>query len=162
MIIKAVTCLTLLTACAMPASAQVKTAAPRISVSAPNAQALVLAIARQHPEARLIGLHVDAPNGKGNAIIACTDPGRVGKLSSTVDLAIIGQPGMSVAIDQKKQVYEAMLPISDASGHAIGMVVEQMPISSTADESSALHTALTIRADLQKGIKSQAWLFQAG
>jgi hypothetical protein len=141
------------------APAAAKPAKPLIAVSAPNAQALVKALGTRHTDIALLGLHATIPGSQDNVIIACTDAPRIGKPSSPGDMALIGKTKIVVARLDAKNVYEVALPVSDAQGRSVGMMVDQMPIAQISGEVDALNRALALRAELQKGIQSEAWLF---
>lgn len=140
-------------------AAAAKVVKPLISVSAPNAQALVKALGARHGDVALLGLHATIPGSQDNVIIACTDAPRIGKPSSPGDMALIGKTKIVVARLDAKNVYEVALPVSDAQGRSVGMMVDQMPIAKISGEVDALNRALALRDELQKGIESEAWLF---
>jgi hypothetical protein len=51
-----------------------------VKVKAPFAERLVRSISASHPEMEFIGLHVTLPGQEDNAIIACTDSSKLGKV----------------------------------------------------------------------------------
>ncbi|UAK23936.1 hypothetical protein [Sphingomonas nostoxanthinifaciens] len=141
------------------APAATKPAPQLIAVSAPNAQALIARVAAAHSDVFLLGLHANVPGTTSNAIIACSDAPRIGKPSSAGDLALIGKTKIVVAKLPAKNVYEVAMPISDAQGRSFGMIVDQMKIAAIKDEVDALQRALALRAEVERGIQSEAWLF---
>lgn len=130
-------------------------------VSAPVAQGLIDALLRKHPEVQTIGLHVTPPGLPDNVNIAGSKPGKVGKRSAEIDVAVIatGKPSMRRAA---KGAYDMGLPISDSAGRALGMVVIILPLGEAADEASALRKAGAVRDELAGAIPSREALFVGG
>jgi hypothetical protein len=133
-----------------------------IRVDAPTAQRLIVAEKNSHPEIAKLGLHAVPPSATDNAIIACDIPSKIGKKSSPNDMENLaaGKP-LSKRIE-KEQIYDLMLPITDAHGGDLngGFVVMEVPFSKAENEQQALKIGLAIRDELQSKITSKAALYQ--
>ena len=56
--------------------------------------------------------------------------------------------------------YNLKLPLQDASGRRIGILVMEMPFTSAANEAEAINKAEDLRAELAHKIPNQDRLFQ--
>ncbi|HEY3839481.1 MAG TPA: hypothetical protein VGL72_23075 [Bryobacteraceae bacterium] len=130
-----------------------------VPVSAPHAQELIVATRSAHPELQKLGLHAIPPGQQEYAIIANAIPGKIGKLSSPGDLAVVhsGQP--TVKKEEKGRFYDLCLPIADRAGHPIGITVMEIPFASATDAADALSKATVVRDELQRNIPSREALF---
>jgi len=128
-------------------------------VRAPHAQALIYELMTRHQEMQTIGLHVTPPGWTDNLNIACSKPGKVGKLSADVDIAVIesGKPSMRRT---EKGAYDMGLPLADAAGRALGMVVIVIRETFTKDPDAALKQAFAIRNELHDRIPGLASLLK--
>jgi hypothetical protein len=57
--------------------------------------------------------------------------------------------------------FNAKLPLEDASGRVIGILVMEMPFSSVANENEAIHKAEGIRQELARQIPDYQSLFHS-
>lgn len=125
------------------------------TVRVPAAQAIIDSLLRQHPEIQTIGLHTKPPGLADNLNIACSKPGKVGKLSAAIDIHVIetGQPSLRRA---KLGAYDIGVPIGDAAGRPFGMIVVVLPERYAVDEKEALRKVFAIRDELSRQISSKA------
>ena len=126
---------------------------------APAAQDLVVAVKNAHPELQKLGLHAIPPAERDYAIIANAIPSKIGKKSSESDLSVLYSGTPSVKPNEAGKFFDLCLPISDAIGRPIGVTVMEIPLAYAADSGSALAKATAIREEMQRKIKSHAWLF---
>jgi DNA-binding beta-propeller fold protein YncE len=131
-----------------------------LDVSAPQAQQLVNEAMAANPALQKIGLHVAKPGSQDNVIIASNIPSKIGKKSSDADMSVIrsGKPTMA-KVNGTSPFYDLALPLHDAGGNSIGMIVMELRRSSAKSESDALQLAQRITDVLQKRIRSQQALF---
>jgi DNA-binding beta-propeller fold protein YncE len=130
-------------------------------VDAPRALQLELATLSAHPDLRKMGLHAIPPGAKDSVIIANANTSRIGYKSSQGDLDAV-KDGKTYCVKREDgSFFNAKLPLEDASGHVIGILVMEMPFSSVADENEAIHKAEGIRHELAQQIPSYQALFQA-
>lgn len=132
------------------------------TVHAPNAQRLVLAVMAAHPEAKLVGLHMVPPDGSQDVIIACNDEARIGKPSSAGDVAVRASRKTLTRFKEADGVYDIQMPLLDARGGLIGMMVELVTAKSVPGQQEATVAAEKLRAELQAKIPDSAWLFRDG
>ena len=132
-----------------------------LDVSAPVAQRIVTAVMASHPEVQKLGIHV-APSGKDNIIIACNIPAKVGKKSSDADMAVAksGKPNVQL-VNDPQPFYDLALPLHDAHGHAIGVIVMELRAAAAKDAADALRQAERIRDHIQASVPNEASLFAA-
>ncbi len=115
----------------------------------------------KHPEMQTIGLHVTPPGLTESLNIACSKPGKVGKVSADIDTGVIasGKPSMRRT---PKGAFDMGLPISDAAGHPLGMVVIVIRETFTGDPDAAIKQARLIRDELQHQLPALPDLFAGG
>lgn len=130
-----------------------------VPVNAPYAQSLVVAAKNAHPELQKLGLHAIPPGQDHYAIIANAIPSKIGKESSGADLTVISSRKPFAKAHEKGKFYDLRLPISDASGNFIGIVVMEIPFGAATDLNDALAKATAVRDELQKKIPSYDRLF---
>jgi hypothetical protein len=130
-----------------------------VPVNAPYAQELVIATKGAHPELQKLGLHAIPPGQQEYAIIANAIPSKIGKKSSASDLVVLrsGQP--TVKNNDHGKFFDLCLPISDASGHGLGITVMEIPYGSARDSADALAKASAVRDEMQGKISSHHQLF---
>jgi hypothetical protein len=128
--------------------------------SAPLAQKLLDESMGAHPELQKMGLHVVSPAGNASAIIASNYPNKIGKKSSEGDLSVVhsGKPTVK-KVSEPTPFYDLALPLHDATGNAIGMIVMELRGPAAKNESDALQQAESITAAIQKQIPSKGALF---
>ncbi len=131
-------------------------------VRVPKAQALIDSILREHPEIQTIGLHVTPPGKSSgqsdNVNIACSKLGKVGKRSAPIDMEVMatGKPSLRMA---SKGAFDIGVPIGDAAGRKLGMIVVVIPASRARDAADAMRQVLAIRDVLQSRITGLDALF---
>ncbi len=115
----------------------------------------------KHPEMQTIGLHVTPPGLTESLNIACSKPGKVGKVSAAIDTGVIatGKPSSRLT---PKGAFDMGVPISDAMGHPLGMVVIVIRETFTSDPQVALKQAFLIRDELQSQLRAMPGLFTGG
>ncbi len=131
-----------------------------IPVHAPRALELDMATLSAHPDLRKMGLHAVPPGGKYSVIVANGNTSRIGVPSSAGDLDAIKDGKTYCAKRDDGAFFNMKLPLHDASGHAIGILVMEIPFTSAADEATAVRVAEGIRQELAQQIPNPDWLFQ--
>ena len=129
-------------------------------VHAPWALQLELATLSAHPDLRKMGLHATPPHGKDSVIIANANTDRIGIKSSEGDIDAVKEGKTYCARKDDGSFYNLKLPLKDASGNRIGILVMEMPFTSAADETVAIHQAEDLRAELARQIPDYNRLFQ--
>ena len=131
-----------------------------LNISAPLAQKLVEAAMAAHPEVQKMGLHVNAPHSQDNVIIANNIPSKIGKKSSDGDMSVVrsGKPTVS-KVAGAAPFYDLGLPLHDAAGKTIGMIVMEIRGPAAKDEADALRQAESMTSAIQAKIPSEGALF---
>jgi DNA-binding beta-propeller fold protein YncE len=131
-----------------------------LDVSAPQAQRLVNEAMAANPALQKIGVHVTKPGSQDNVIIASNIQSKIGKRSSDADRSVMlsGKPTVARA-NGTNPFYDLALPLHDAGGNSIGMIVMELRASAAKDESDALQQAQRITDGLEKRIRNQQALF---
>jgi hypothetical protein len=127
-------------------------------VRAPKAQALIDSILKEHPEIQTIGLHVTPPGQPDNVNIACSKPGKVGKRSAPIDMDVMATGKASLRM-ASKGAFDIGVPIGDAAGRKLGMIVVVIPANRAADAADAMRQVVAIRDVLQSRIAGLDALF---
>ena len=130
------------------------------AVRAPWALELELVTLSAHPDLRKMGLHAVPPGGKESVIIANANTLRIGIPSSEGDLDAVKDGKTYCAKKDDGSFYNLKLPLQDASGRRIGILVMEMPFTSAANETEAIKKAEDLRAELAQKIPNQDRLFQ--
>jgi hypothetical protein len=129
-------------------------------VNAPRALQLEMATLSSHPYLRKMGLHAVPPGGKDSVIIANANTSRIGIPSSAGDLdAVKGGKTYCVRKDDGS-FFNLKLPLQDASGRVIGILVMEIPYTSAVDDSEAIRKAEEIRRELAQQIPDYQALFR--
>jgi sensor histidine kinase regulating citrate/malate metabolism len=131
----------------------------RDPIRAPYAEELVLSMLSQHPDLRKMGLHAIPPGQSQSVIIANGNSSRIGYKSSAGDLAAVNDGKTYCSPKQIGSFYNMKLPLVDASGQRIGILVMEIPFTSTTDSADAIRQAEAIRAELAKRIPNLNSLF---
>jgi hypothetical protein len=129
-------------------------------VHAPRALDLDLAMLSAHPDLRKMGLHAVPPGGKESVIVANANTSRIGVASSAGDLDAVMDGKTYCARKDDGAFYNMKLPLEDAAGRTIGILVMEIPFTSAADEAAAVREAEGIRRELARQIPNRDWLFQ--
>ena len=132
----------------------------REPVNAPQALRLDLETMSAHPDLRKMGIHAIPPGGKDSVIVANANITRIGYRSSQGDLDAVKDGDTYCAKKDDGSFFNAKLPLKNASGRVIGILVMEIPFTSTPTQEQALHEAEEIRAELASKIPDYQWLFQ--
>jgi hypothetical protein len=130
------------------------------TVHAPRALDLDMSMLSAHPDLRKMGLHAIPPGGKDSVIVANANTSRIGVPSSAGDLDAVKDGKTYCAKRDDGAFFNMKLPLQDASGNTIGILVMEIPFTSAADEAAAIRTAEGIRHELAQQIPNHDWLFQ--
>lgn len=136
-------------------------AQPRyLKVSAPFAQHLLVATKAAHPEIKKIGLHTVPPGETESCIIANPIESKIGKVSSPNDLKVVtsGEPKIYPHAEEGG-FFDLGLPMTDAQGRALGLMVLEIPYRNAATQEQALAMGLRIRDEVAAKIPSKSALF---
>jgi DNA-binding beta-propeller fold protein YncE len=129
-------------------------------INAPFAETLVLETLSANPDLRKMGLHTVPPGEHDSVIIANGNLDRLGRKSSAGDLAVLSSGKTYCKRIDDGSFYNMKLPIRDASGRPIGLLVMEIPLTSEGNEAEAVTRAESIRDGLQRQIPNQHRLFQ--
>jgi DNA-binding beta-propeller fold protein YncE len=129
-------------------------------VRAPFALELARSTMSEHPDLRKMGLHAVPPGGKDSVIIANYNTVRIGLKSSDSDRVVLSEGKTICTKKDDGSYYGLKLPLQDASGHSIGILVMEMPFTSAADEAEAISKAQNIRHEVGAQISDFSRLFQ--
>ena len=143
-------------------SPSAKPTSPEVAqpVDAPFAESLVLSMLSAHPELRKMGLHAVPPGQTDSLIIANANSSRIGFKSTGGDLDAVKDGKTYCSKKDNGAFYNLKLPLLDAAGQRIGILVMEMPFTSAADNVDAVVKAEAIRAELAKQIPGLNRLFQ--
>ncbi|HEX4068040.1 MAG TPA: YncE family protein [Acidobacteriaceae bacterium] len=133
--------------------------AVRDPISAPYAEELVLSMLSEHPDLRKLGLHAIPPGQTDSVIVANGNNSRVGYKSSAGDLAAVKDGKTYCSPKENGSFYNMKLPMLDASGRRIGILVMEIPFTSASSSGDATREAEAIRAELAKRIPDLTRLF---
>ena len=129
-------------------------------VNAPFAESLVLSMLSTHPELRKLGLHVVPPGQTDSLIIANANSSRIGFKSTGGDLDAVKDGKTYCSKKDNGAFYNLKLPLLDAAGQRIGILVMEMPFTSASDNVDAVAKAEAIRAELANQIPGLNSLFK--
>jgi len=133
-----------------------------LNVSAPYAQKLVEEAMASNPGVQKMGIHVRPPGSQDSVVIANGIPSKIGKKSSPKDLSVVTSGKSAVAkVNGASPFYDLALPLRDASGKPVGLIVMEIRGTAASDEPDALHQAENITHAMEARIPSQAALFAA-
>lgn len=128
-------------------------------VHAPAAQKIVLEELSAHPLLRRIGLHVIPPGGQAMILIANGNETRLGIHTSEGDFAAVKGGKTYGQLVEDGRFYNMKMPMTDASGRPIGILVMEIAGTDAGSEAEAARKAEAIRAELAKQIPSLEALF---
>jgi DNA-binding beta-propeller fold protein YncE len=131
-----------------------------LNISAPYGQKLVDDAMAAHPGVQKMGLHVNAPHSQENVIIANNIPSKIGKKSSDGDMSVVrtGKPTVN-KVTGVAPFYDLALPLSDAAGKSVGMIVMEIRAQAAKDEADALRQGEDITKAIEGSIPNEAALF---
>lgn len=122
-------------------------------VHVPNAQRLADELMAKHPEMQTIGIHLTPPGWTRDLNIAGSKPGKVGKLSADLDIDVAKSRKPSLRMTPKG-AFDMGLPLNDAAGRPVGMVVIVIRETFTSSQAVAMERAAAIRDEAQAKIPS--------
>ena len=131
-----------------------------LDVSAPYARKLVDEALAANPGVQKMGIHSKPPDSPDSVVIANGILSKIGKKSSAKDLSVVtsGQPTV-VKVNGNSPFYDLALPLKDASGKTVGLIVMEIRATAANDEADALQQAQKITRDIEARIPNQAALF---
>lgn len=129
-------------------------------VTAPAAENLLLSTLSAHPDLRKMGLHAVPPGQTDSLIIANANTSRIGNKSSNGDLEAVKDGNTYCQKKEDGAFYNLKLPLRDAAGRRIGILVMEIPFTSATDERNAIQQAESIRQELAQQIPEVSWLFK--
>lgn len=133
---------------------------PRKPVSAPYADHLVKQTMATHSELKFIGLHVTPPGEADNLIIACSNPAKIGLVSTDKDM-VFAQPKQAKVFSKPNRTdREVDLWFGDSADQTLGMLVIHFDSPEIGTDDAALQRAQLIEQELQKQISSREQLFE--
>jgi DNA-binding beta-propeller fold protein YncE len=130
------------------------------SLDAPQALRLDLETMSAHRDLRKMGIHAIPPGGKDSVIVANANITRIGYKSSQGDLDAVKDGSTYCIKKDDGSFFNAKLPLKDASGRVIGILVMEIPFTSAPTQEQAIQEAEGIRAELATKIPDYQWLFQ--
>jgi DNA-binding beta-propeller fold protein YncE len=130
-------------------------------VYAPAAQTIALETLSSHPLLRRIGLHVIPPGGKDMILVANGNATRVGIHPSEGDFAAVKSGKTYGPRIADGEFYNMKMPMFDAQGRRIGILVMEIACSDATSEEDAAHKAEKIRAEVEQKIPNLESLFAA-
>jgi YVTN family beta-propeller protein len=128
-------------------------------VNAPKAEKIVLETLSAHPLLRRIGLHVIPPGGEDMILIANGNATRIGIHTSESDFAAVKSGGIYGPRITDGEFYNMKMPMFDAQGRRIGILVMEIACTDAVSEEDAAKKAAAIREEVSKKIPNLASLF---
>jgi hypothetical protein len=113
----------------------------------------------EHPDLRKLGLHVVPPGQSDSLIIANGNATRIGYKSTPGDFDAVKENKTYCSRKDNGSFYNLKLPLLDATGQRIGILVMEIPFTSVVDDRDAVSKAEAIRAELAKQIPGVDRLF---
>jgi len=133
-----------------------------LNVSAPYGQKLVDEAMASNPGVQKMGIHVKPPDSQDSIVIANGIPSKIGKKSSAKDLSVVTSGKSTVVkVTGASPFYDLALPLRDAAGKPVGLIVMEIRGTAANDEADALQQAEKITHAIEERIPNQAALFAA-
>jgi hypothetical protein len=129
------------------------------SVNAPRAEEIVLEALSSHPLLRRMGLHVIPPGREHMILIANGNATRLGIRTSDGDFAAVKSGKIYGPKIQDGNFYNMKMPMFDAQGRPIGILVMEIAGTDAASEEDAAQKAAAIRKEVESKIPSLESLF---
>jgi DNA-binding beta-propeller fold protein YncE len=133
---------------------------PQEAVAAPAAEELVLNMLSAYPFLRKMGLHVIPPGQSTMILIANGNATRLGIHTSPGDFAAVKNGKTDGPHIADAGFYNMKMPMFDAKGNRIGILVMEIPDTTASSEEDAARRAEAIRKELADKIPSLESLFQ--
>jgi DNA-binding beta-propeller fold protein YncE len=131
------------------------------SVNAPRAEEIVLEALSSHPLLRRMGLHVIPPGREHMILIANGNATRLGIRTSEGDFAAVKSGKIYGPRIEDGNFYNMKMPMFDAQGRPIGILVMEIAGTDAASEEDAAQKAAAIRKEVESKIPSLESLFVA-
>jgi DNA-binding beta-propeller fold protein YncE len=128
-------------------------------VNAPTAEKIVLEELSKHPTLRRMGLHVIPPGGQTMILIANGNETRLGIHTTEGDFAAVKSGKTYGPRIADGEYYNMKMPMFDAQGQRIGILVMEIPCTDATGEEDAARKAESIRAEVAKKISNLQALF---
>jgi len=129
------------------------------SVNAPRAEEIVLEALSAHPLLRRMGLHVIPPGREHMILIANGNATRLGIRTSEGDFAAVKSGKIYGPRIEDGNFYNMKMPMFDAQGRPIGILVMEIAGTDVASEEDAAQKAAAIRKEVESKIPSLESLF---
>jgi hypothetical protein len=129
------------------------------SVNAPRAEEIVLETLSSHPLLRRMGLHVIPPGREHMILIANGNATRLGIRTSESDFAAVKSAKIYGPRNEDGNFYNMKMPMFDAQGRPIGILVMEIAGTDAASEEDAAQKAAAIRKEVESKIPSLESLF---
>ena len=126
-------------------------------VEAPYAQYLATKTMTVHPELKKIGIHAIPPSKTDSQILGSNIPTKLGKKSSEADMTVVSSNQPKAAT--RDGFFDLALPLNDASGTGLGLLVMEIFSAQAKDEADALAKGIAIRDEVSNQIKTKSQLF---
>lgn len=123
------------------------------------AQKLVDATLREHPEIRVLALHVTPPAGGKNIILA-SNIGRIGKVADSDDMGVVTTGKPTMAVNDQGNRYEVELALDDRGGKPVGAVSVVYAYKAGDNKQALAHRAQSVARELARHIPSAPALFR--
>jgi hypothetical protein len=130
-----------------------------MQVHAPKAEELVLSMLSSNPWLRKMGLHAAPPGHPDFVIIANGNTSRLGVKSTQGDLDAVREGKTYCAKRDDGSYFNMKMPMFDAHGRRIGILVMEIPFTSAVDEADAIRKAEDLRSQLSSRIPDLKSLF---
>jgi DNA-binding beta-propeller fold protein YncE len=131
---------------------------------APAAERLVMSTLSSHPYLRKLGLHGIKPGESVSVLLANGNQTRLGIRTTAGDFAAVASARQYAPLipDADAPFYNVKLPLWDARGRRIGLIVMEIPSSAARDYHDAIAKADAIRSEVSAQIPDLASLFARG
>jgi DNA-binding beta-propeller fold protein YncE len=133
--------------------------APAYVVRAPAAERLVMDTLSAHTFLLKLGLHGVAPGHQESVILANGNTSKIGKATTEKDFADVKDGKTYCHKDDDGSFYDMKLPLCDAQGRRIGLLVMEIPFSEVSSPTDAVREAETIRQEMAAQIPDMSALF---
>jgi TonB-dependent siderophore receptor len=126
----------------------------------PYAQSLVDDTLARHPELEVMTVRSRTPRTGDAYVIIASNIGRIGKPADPEELAVLQDGASHSEVDEKGRRVEWVLPLLDAAGARVGILVLVFPYGVTTPSASLARQAEQIAAELRARIPTAAALDQ--
>lgn len=122
-------------------------------------QVVINDLMRENPDLIIASIHTVAPGAKDQTMVASTMD-RIGEKDDDEDLVVVSEQATILARSLKEpQKFKVHMPLEDASGKVIGLLVLIFKAEPGNDETHYCERALAIRANVAKRITDTRLLF---